>query len=133
MADVTVWDILTAAGATGSFAVLCLLAARIWSGLPNFMDRWLALKAAKAAEKAADWARLRDLLKDQGEEIGRLTKAEKQCREDHAELHRQHMEVMSRLTSLEGYMAGQGKASQEAAGIVAIERMGRNDRKPGND
>lgn len=124
MANATnVWNILTTAGATGSFAVLCLVAVRIWSGLPNFMDRWLALKAARAAEKAADWSRMRDLLSDQGGEITRLSEAEKQCRHDYSELHRQHMEVIERINALEGYMAGQGRASQEAAGIVAMERL----------
>lgn len=130
MADVTVWDILTAAGAAGSFGILCLLAARIWNGLPNFMDRWLALKAARAAEKAADWTRMRDLLKDQGGEISRLSDAEKQCRADYADLHDKHMELHQeyaglsrRVAELEGYQIGRGEAAQQVTILEATKRV----------
>lgn len=97
-------------------ALLAVFVVRMWNGSPAMFEQWIAYRTAKAAEKAADWNRLRD-------EIKRLSEAEKQCRGDYMLLHAQHMEVLSRLTSLEGYMAGQGKASQEAAGIVAIERL----------
>src|SRR5574341_58763 len=133
MADVTVWDILTAAGATGSFAVLCLLAARIWSGLPNFMDRWLALKAARAAEKAADWTRMRDLLKDQGGEIHRLSEAEKQCRADYAELHGEFMDLSKEVATLRGevatrvgYQIGRGEAAQDVTIIESSKRLSKD-------
>lgn len=131
MANATnVWNILTAAGATGSFAVLCLVAVRIWSGLPNFMDRWLALKAARAAEKAADWSRMRDLLSDQGGEITRLSEAEKQCRADYAELHGKCMSLSEEVASLrrevakhEGYNIGRGAASQDLTILESAKRL----------
>lgn len=92
-----------------SFAVLCLLVARVWNGSPAMFAQWLAYKRAKAEEKAAAYNQLRD-------HCNFLMDAEERCR---TELN----EVKSRLAALEGYMAGQGKASQEAAGIVAIERL----------
>jgi hypothetical protein len=83
-----------------------------------------------ANEKVSDWTRLRD-------EITRLSEAEKTCREDFDKLHRhcldldlRHAEeitaLKAELAELRGYFAGQGKASQEAAGIVALERLNRN-------
>lgn len=121
MADVTVWDILTAAGATGSFAVLCLLAARIWSGLPNFMDRWLALKAARAAEKAADWSRLRDLCHDHGEEITRLNSRCDFLQAEVDECRQREAEWMHRAIKAEAASEGMGEARNTAQRIVSAE------------
>ena len=82
---------------------------RMWNGGPAMFQQWIAYKRAKAEEKASDWSRLRD-------HCSFLMEAEERCR---TELN----EVKSRLATLEGYMAGQGKASQEAAGVVALERL----------
>lgn len=111
--------------------ILALLAARMWNGAPAMLDRWLAFRTARAAEKAADWTRLR-------EEIDRLRQ---QRREDQEQSERRHNEqirenekcrgdlaaAVRRIAELEGYLMGQGRAAQEAAGIVAIERA--KDRK----
>lgn len=102
-------------------ALLFLFAVRMWNGAPAMLQQWIAWRQAKAAEKAADWNRLRD-------EISRLSEAEKRCREDYAELHRQHMDVIERLKTLEGYHMGQGRASQEAAGVVALDRLSARDK-----
>lgn len=111
--------------AWAGIALLFLLIVRMWNGAPAMFETWIRWRQSKAAEKAADWNRLRD-------EINRLSESEKQCREDFRELHGQHMDVIERLKALEGYMAGQGRASQEAAGVVALERLNK-DRKPGGD
>ena len=96
-------------------ALLFLFVMRMWNGAPAMFQQWIAYKRAKAEEKAADWSRLRD-------HCNFLMSAEENCR---SELN----EVKGRLATLEGYMAGQGRASQEAAGIVAIERMEASHRK----
>lgn len=93
-------------------AIIFLFVVRMWNGAPAMFEQWIAYKRAKAEEKSADWARLRD-------HCSFLMKAEENCR---SELN----EVKGRLATLEGYMAGQGKASQEAAGVVALERLARN-------
>lgn len=99
-------------------ALLSLFVVRMWNGAPAMFEQWISYKRAKAEEKAADWSRLRD-------HCSFLMEAEERCR---SELN----DVKSRLASLEGYMAGQGKASQEAAGVVAIERLNRDKTpKPG--
>ena len=102
--------------------ILFLFVLRLWNGSPAMFAQWIAYKRAKAEEKAAHFHHLQ-------EEIKRLSDAERQCRADFDDLHGKHMGIVERLSSLEGYMAGQGRASQEAAGVVALERMNRNDRK----
>lgn len=92
-------------------AVLFLLAVRMWNGAPAMFEQWIAYKRAEAEERAADWSRLRD-------HCNFLMEAEERCR---SEL----IEVRGRLAALEGYMAGQGRAAQEAAGVVALERLGK--------
>lgn len=95
-------------------ALLFLFVMRMWNGAPAMFQQWIAYKRAKAEEKAADWSRLRD-------HCNFLMQAEEKCR---SELN----DVKGRLANLEGYMAGQGRASQEAAGIVAIERLKDRDK-----
>lgn len=133
--------------AWAAVALLALFILRMWNGAPAVFAQWVAWRhsvaEAKAAErrqaaeeKAADWTRLR-------EEIARLSESEKQCRRDYDALHKQlieteqkfikveqtHAEQVSELRAeiaeLRGYLVGQGKAAQEAAGIVAMERSRR--------
>lgn len=122
MADGNIWQIVTAVGAAGTASVFGLLAIRVWSGIPKFMEQWLALRQAKALEKAADWSRRGDLLKDQGDEIKRLGErckrleaAEEKCRNDLAD-------AKERIATLEGYNIGEGKALNEAQRILSAER-----------
>jgi hypothetical protein len=99
-----------------STALFGLFVWRMWNGAPAMFAQWIAYKRAKAEEKAADWSRLRD-------HCNFLMDAEERCR---SELN----EVKSRLATLEGYMAGQGAARQEAAGVVALDRL--KDKKEGS-
>lgn len=101
-----IWTVETAA--MGMFATLALLVVRIYSGIPKFIEQWIAYKRAKAEEKAAEWTRLRD-------HCNFLMEAEERCQE------RLRL-VESDLAILKGYAEGQGSARQEAAGIVALER-----------
>jgi hypothetical protein len=96
-------------------ALVSLFVLRMWNGAPAMFAQWIAYKRAKAEEKASDWSRLRD-------HCNFLIEAEERCR---VELN----EVKSRLASLEGWMAGQGQARQEAAGIVAAERLSKEKHK----
>lgn len=149
MVDVyAIKQILSVEGAAWTAVILMFLfVVRMWNGAPAVFAQWVAWRKsvaeAKAAErrqsaeeKAADWTRLR-------EEIARLSEAEKQCRRDYDALHkqmvdaevkrieaeRQHAhqvsELRAEIAELRGFMTGQGKAAQEAAGIVAIERSRR--------
>lgn len=99
--------------ATAIFAVFVI---RLWNGGPAMFGQWIEYRKSIHAEKSSDWTRLR-------EEIDRLSKSEKQCREDFAALHSQHMDLSRRIAELEGYQIGQGRASQEAAGVIALERL----------
>lgn len=103
--------------------LLLLFVWRMWNGAPAMFAQWIDYRRAKAEERSADWNRFR-------EEIKYLRDAERQCRSDYDELYRRsHLrdeeiaELRKELGELRGYMAGQGRAAQEAAGIVAIERQ----------
>lgn len=125
-------------------ALIALFIIRLWNGAPAMFAQWVewrkAVAEAKtaeasrvAAEKAADWSRLRD-------EIVRLSDAERKCREDFDALHERFIErekahflemgeVKNELSVLRGYMEGLGNARQEASGIVAIERAHRTAKR----
>lgn len=68
----------------------------------------------------AEWQKLNGAQSEEirrlGERCQRLEGAEERCRTELAE-------AVKRLSTLEGYEHGQGKARQEAAQIVAIERL----------
>lgn len=110
-------ELLTADTAAWTATVFFgLLVVRLWSSIPQLLDKWLAFRTAKAAEKAADWTRIRD-------EVIRLSEAEERCRRELADVTR-------RLAEIEGYELGRGKARQDAANIVALDRL-QNDTKEG--
>lgn len=119
-------DIFSIEGAAWTgLAIFSLFVVRMWNGAPAMFEQWIAWRRARAENKAAEWGRLLNENKRIDERCIRLEVAEERCREELAD-------VKGRLSSLEGYMAGQGRASQEAAGIVAIERLGRAKEKPPN-
>jgi Tfp pilus assembly protein PilN len=93
-----------------------LLVIRMWSGAPAVFAQWVAYRRAKAEERSADWTRLRDENARLDGRCQRLEIAEEKCRDELAD-------VKQRLSALEGYELGKGKARQDAANIVAIERL----------
>lgn len=95
--------------AWGATTILALVVMRLWSSLPQLLDKWLAFRSAKSAERAADWTRLRD-------EVIRLGAGEARCRQELADVTR-------RLAQLEGFAAGRGEARQEAAIIESARRI----------
>lgn len=108
-------------------AVIMLFVWRMWNGAPAMFAQWIAYKRARAEEKSAHWNRLQS-------EIGRLSDAERRCRDDYNQLHQSFIDrgnshaaeiadLKTQIAEMRGYFAGYGKASQEAAGIVAIERL----------
>lgn len=115
-------------------ALLFLFIVRMWNGAPAMLETWILWQQSKSAEKVSDWSRLR-------EEIRRLSDSERECRERFDSLHRRFIEreeahhreiaeLRSEVGELRGYLTGQGKASQEAAGVVALER---SKRKPNQE
>lgn len=85
---------------------LFVMLARAW---PAIMERVNEARRDRATIAANDYGRMDARLQ-------RLEAAEEECRK---ELN----EALRRLAEVEGYMTGQGHARQEAANIVAIERL----------
>jgi len=124
MADLNVLsDILSTRNTLVAIAsILAVAVWRGWTGLPAVMAQWNERLRDKVAERATDWTRLRD-------EIGRLDarcksleEAEQRCRSELAD-------AVRRLSTLEGYEMGRGKAAQDAQAIVSTERMEQQTKK----
>lgn len=77
------------------------------------MAEWKSLNGALAAEVGRV-----------GERCHRLEESEERCQ-------RELTDALKRLATLEGYEQGQGKARQDAAGIVAVERLQANRKDDG--
>lgn len=111
-------------------ALLALFIWRMWNGSPAMFQQWIEYRKAKAAEKAADWKRLRDEISRGDERYARLEgradkleEAEQQCREDLAS-------AKERIATLEGLNMGRGMARQEAAIIESAKRITDEKDKP---
>lgn len=111
----------------GTFLVVFLMAVKAWNGLPALGQTVAIWRESRTAEQESMWNRMLG-------EIHRLSDAEKQCRADYDSLRRKFMDseevynleiadLRKEIADLKGYMHGQGRAANEAAGIVAAERL----------
>lgn len=114
-------------GIWGIFLVLFLLTVRVWNSVPAIMGQWVEWRKVKAAEKAADWSRLREMLEQERREAAEFRVAQlaenQKCREELKEKDRELAEVHQRLARLEGFATGMGDARQEAAVLSGTRRM----------
>jgi len=117
MGDAQTWAYVLGAPAWLAFLVYLVRTVRDW---PNIMAQWNARQRDKVDEKAQDWSRLRGEIERLDGRCERLEIAEEACRGELAS-------AKGRLAELEGFMMGQGKARNDAAAIVATERLA--DRK----
>lgn len=102
--------------AWASFVVIALLTVRMWNGAPAMFGKWIEWRIAKAAEKSADWTRLRGEIDRYGERIKHLEQRDQECQRDLAA-------ALGRIAKLEGYEAGRGEARQEVAVLKSAERI----------
>jgi hypothetical protein len=110
-------DILsTRNGVWATFMVLSLIAWRGWQHIPAIIAAWAARRQVIAAERDADWNRRSGEIQRLAVRVDTLEQKEEDCQ---AALR----EALGRLAQVEGFMMGQGKARQDAANIVAVERL----------
>lgn len=111
--DETSWFLsVIRAPATPLYIALLFMVAggfRVW---PSIMERINERKRDRAAIEADQYVRMDGRLKH-------LEEAESRCRDELAD-------AVRRVAELEGYMMGTGKARQDAANIVAVERLTRD-------
>lgn len=88
------------------------------------MAALLERRKAIAAEKEADWTRIRAEVTRYVDRLAAVERHDEECQ-------RQLNEALRRLAEVEGYMMGQGKARQDAATIVATERLLDRDKEGG--
>ena len=116
-------------GAPALWAGFFMLAGWIVRTWPVWKQRVTEARASDDALVGAQWtrfqneiARLVTRVGDLEDKYQRLEESEQRCREELAD-------AKGRIAELEGYNIGTGSARQEAAGIVAAERLGK-DVKP---
>lgn len=102
--------------------IIGLLVLRMWNGAPAMFAQWIAYKQARAAEKSADWMRLR-------EEIGRLDGRCDHLQSEVDACHARELEWMHRAIKAESASEGLGDARQRAQEIISAERLKDRDTK----
>ena len=102
--------------ATGVWTLVCMAAVALFKAWPGIMERINERQRDAEAEKAGDWARLRDEIKRLDARCDHLQGEVDDCR-------KREGEWMSRAIAAEAFQMGQGDALQDAARIVAIERL----------
>lgn len=95
--------------ASAAWAIVLLNAVALFKAWPAIMERLNERKRDRAAIEAGQYERM-------DARMQRLEKREEECQQ-------RLTEALHRIGEIEGYMMGQGKAHQEAATIVAIERL----------
>ena len=95
-----------------------VLAVRFW---PVWKQRLTEARTADDAIVGNQWKRFQD-------EIERLAQRVERLERDVEECHRDRDEERARRVQLEAIMIGRGKADQEAAAIIAAERLGEDRR-----
>lgn len=94
--------------------ILALLVARIWNSVPALVGRWIEFRKLKAAERGADWRRLR-------EERNHYHDLLRECEQERALL--QH-----RAVTAEAALQGYGDVRQAAAAAAAEVRLDAADK-----
>lgn len=109
--------------ATAAWAAVCMAAVALFKAWPAIMARLNERHRDIAAEKAADWDRIRserDVAREECDMVrDRLAEAEARC-----------VEWMRRAITAEAAAMGMGIGLNEATAILAVERL--SDRKDGN-
>lgn len=120
--------------ASGVWAFVVMAAVALFRAWPNIMERINERRRDAVAEKAGDWARLRD-------EVGRLSDRiralEAKVRECEADIERWRVRALyaeAEVIRYEAYHQGEGEAKQAAQNILSAERVKDNKkRKDGDD
>ncbi len=115
MDDGGIWDRIFSV-ATAAWTAVVMLAVRLFHTWPLYMDRLNERKRDAASEKAGDWDRIRA---DRNYWHDKAQEYQQQLTEERAE----KIKYMARAVTAEAHLEGRGRARQEAAAIVAIERL----------
>lgn len=109
--------------ATAAWLAVAMLAVRLFHTWPNVMARINERRRDSATEKAGDWRRLRDEIARLDERCDGLQREVDECREREGEW-------MRRAMTAEAALLGIGMGRNEAATIVAVERLTDANKKP---
>lgn len=120
-------DILSIRNGVWSLVALFVVGMwRGWAGLPAVMQQWIARRQAIAAEKDAEWKRLRDEVVRIDGRCDFLQREVDECREREGKW-------MSRALTAEAIVQGHGEVRQAAAAASAEARLAEIDRNKKGD
>lgn len=102
--------------AAGTWAIFLAVVVAIFKGWPAIMGRLNERRRDAAAEEAGDWARIRAERDQARAERDRIHALWIKCEEE-------KMAALSRAVTAEAALQGIGRAREEAAAIVAVERL----------
>lgn len=107
--------------------IMGLLLFRIWNSVPALVGRWIEWRKLKAAEKAADWARLRDMLHEERTEAAAFRREQlaenEQCRAALAEVREELAQERAERMKLQAIIDGMGEVRKAAAAAAAEVRL----------
>lgn len=131
MADNDVLGKLFSAAA-GVWAIFLALLVAIFKAWPAVMGRQNERKRDTDSEKARDWERLRAEIDRKDARIANREKLLAERDDENDALQKENIALLARAVTAESALQGIGHARQEAAAIVAVERLSDAAKKEGN-
>jgi hypothetical protein len=119
--------------AAGVWAIFLAVVVAIFKGWPAIMGRLNERKRDAAAAEAEDWHRLRAEIDRLHASIANRERLLAESDDEKDELRREKFEWMTRAVTAEATLLGLGQSKQEAAKIVAAERIVEDAKKNGNN
>lgn len=118
--------------ARGIWTLVVLVVVALIRTWPLILARINERERDSVAEKAGDWDRLREEVTRLADRVEALERKVKDCEAERDDALRRAVTAETELIKLEAYHVGRGKARQEAATIVAIERLADHKRDEGD-
>lgn len=116
----TAWITSAAPPAYALLLGCAVLAVRFF---PVWKQKWTEARTADDAIVGNQWKRFQEEIKRLDERCGRLEEREEECQKKLGE-------AIHRIAELEGYDEGQGRARQEAQGVVSLDRLAQQPKEP---
>jgi hypothetical protein len=114
--------------ASAAWTLVLMAAVALFKAWPAIMGRFNERRRDNATEKAEDWHRLRAEIDRKDARIANLEKVLSDTDDENSELRKVNINLLARAVTAESALQGIGHARQEAAAIVAAERL--TEKKP---
>lgn len=109
-------------GVWATFLVLLVMAWRGYTIIPAVITAWVTRRQAIAAEKAADWDRLRDEVRRLADRVDSLERKVDECETREDEWRRRAIDAEAALARERAVQVGMGIARDRAQAALAADR-----------